>query len=210
MPVIHYTGGTMAANGTIVIFDMDGTLTRPYLRFDAIRREIGVAEGSILEAIAGMPAARRDRAEAVLRRHEAEAAANSRLQPGAADVVAALHRAGVPVALMTRNSLRSAETVQRLHGLAFDLTWTREDGPTKPAPEPVLAICQALGARADAAWVVGDFCDDLRSGRAAGAQTVLFLEAGRERPSWADEADHVIHTWPELPALLGVPAKAAP
>jgi len=200
----------MAANGLIVIFDMDGTLTRPCLRFDAIRREIGLAEGSILEAIARMPPVRRDRAEAILRRHEAEAAAHSRLQPGAGDVVATLRRAGVPVALMTRNSRRSVETVQRLHGLAFDLTWTREDGPTKPAPEPVLAICRALGVRADAAWVVGDFCDDLRSGRAAGARTVLFLEAERERPTWADEADHVIRAWPELPALLGVPAEAAP
>ena len=46
-------------NRSAVIFDLDGTITKPYLDFDAVRAEIGV-EGPVLEAMAGMdPASRR-------------------------------------------------------------------------------------------------------------------------------------------------------
>src|SRR5689334_2066126 len=35
-----------------LLFDMDGTLTRPYFDYPAIRAEIGVVEGGLLEYIA--------------------------------------------------------------------------------------------------------------------------------------------------------------
>ena len=40
-----------------VIFDLDGTLTEPFLDFDLIRREIGLTpdDGGILEAMDKMP-----------------------------------------------------------------------------------------------------------------------------------------------------------
>ena len=59
-----------------IIFDLDGTITKPYLDFDAIRREIGIASGTILEAMQGMEAAERLRAQAIVLRHEWEAARN--------------------------------------------------------------------------------------------------------------------------------------
>ncbi|MFQ5411472.1 MAG: HAD family hydrolase, partial [Phycisphaerae bacterium] len=75
---------------------MDGTLTQSNLDFDLIRREIGLAEGPILESMYEMTPGDRARTEAILARHEAEGAAASELQPGAAEVVAAVRAAGIP------------------------------------------------------------------------------------------------------------------
>jgi len=187
-----------------VIFDMDGTLTRPALDFDEIRREIGLGNGPILEALPGMTIDQRARAEAILRRHEDRAAAGSELQPGAADVVAAVRASGMNAALMTRNSARSVKVFQSRHGIDFDLLRTRDDGPMKPSPEPILAICRSLGVAPEETWSIGDFHYDILCGAAAGSTTVLLLDPNADRPRWADEADHVIHALPELLTHLGL------
>lgn len=184
-----------------VIFDMDGTLTRPNLDFDLIRAEIGIEASPILEAVEKMSPADRLRAEAVLHRHEAQSAADSELQPGAAEVVAAIRAAGWRIALMTRNSRASTQVFQEKHGFSFDFIRTREDGPFKPSPAPVFDICRALEREPAESCVVGDYHYDIRCGKAAGATTVLLLDTRDARPTWADEADHVIL---ELKALLAV------
>lgn len=182
-----------------VIFDMDGTLTRQNLDFDRIRREIGLGQGPVLEAIARMVPAEASRATAILERHEAVAAAACELQEGAAEVIEVLRSRGFALALMTRNSRRSVDVFLDRHGLAFDLVRTREDGPMKPSPEPIFRICSRLGVAPAHAWVVGDFHYDVVCGARAGAKTVLFVEPGRERPEYAGEADYVIGSLRELP-----------
>ena len=79
----------------VAIFDMDGTLTKPQLDFDRIRQEIGLDGVPILEAMEAMSPEERARTEAILHRHEAEAAATSELQLGAARVVSAIRDAGI-------------------------------------------------------------------------------------------------------------------
>jgi HAD superfamily hydrolase (TIGR01549 family) len=189
-----------------VIFDLDGTLTRPYFDFDAIRREIGLAtepRTPVLEALERMTPDERGRAERILHEHEERAARECRLWEDAPHVLDAIRRRRVPVALLTRNSRRSAETVVARHALAFDCVHTREDGPVKPSPEPVLSICRTLGAAPSSSWVVGDYLFDIQSGRAAGAVTVLMVGDGPE-PAYADQADHVIRRLTELLDLLGI------
>ena len=176
---------------TAVIFDMDGTLTRDCHDYDLIRTEIGLAREPILEAVQRMAETDRRRAEEILHRHEAAAAADSELQPNAEAVLRRLTDAGIPVALMTRNSKKSVETLLARHRLQFDLIRTREDGPFKPSPEPVFALCAALGVKPADSWVVGDYRYDIDCGRAAGAATVL-LHGGPQPPDWAREADFVI------------------
>ncbi len=195
----------MASRPRVVIFDMDGTLTRPYLDFDRIREEIGVRE-PILEAMEKMSPGDRSRAESILQGHEAEAAANCELQPSAVEVVAAIRGAGMAAVLMTRNSGRSVAVFQARHGITFDAIRTREDGAMKPSPAPVLAICRALGVEPDQAWTIGDYHYDIICGAAAGATTVLLSDGEAEPPAWADEADHVIGSLGELLTLLGVDA----
>jgi len=191
-----------------VIFDMDGTLTRAALDFDRIRAEIGVIGETILEGMSRMTPDDRRRAEEIVARHEADAAANSQLQPFAGQCVQALRDANIPIALMTRNSRKSVETVLARHNLVFDHIRTREDGPFKPSPQPVLDICQELRVPPHAAWVVGDFRYDLEAARAAGARAVLLLESAQP-PDWTRLADFVIRDLCELLDLMKL-ARPAP
>ena len=188
----------------LVIFDMDGTLTRPMLDFDAIRAEIGLPKEPLLEAVRALPPEDQARAEAILLRHEAVAAAGSELQPGAKQTIDAIRRAGIPVALMTRNTRLSTKAFDERHGLVFDHIRTREDGVMKPSPAPVLEICRKFEAMPADTWVIGDFHYDLMCGNAAGAISVLFWGEGELLPDWAREARHVIQALPELLGLMGL------
>jgi HAD superfamily hydrolase (TIGR01549 family) len=189
-----------------VLFDLDGTLTRPHLDFDVIRREIGLPtepRTPILEAMQSMPPADRVRAEAILLDHERQAADASQLWDDTHAVLAAIRSAGIPVAVMTRNSRQSVDTVMARHGLRFDAAYAREDGPVKPAPAPVLNLCSQLQADPARAWVVGDYLFDIQAGNAAGAVTVLML-GDAPVPAWAGQARHVIRRLNELLPLLAV------
>ena len=183
-----------------IIFDLDGTLTKPYLNFDVIRAEIGV-EGPILEALPDLDDATRQRAEEILLQHEQEAAENAELYEGAVEVVAACRAQGHPVAILTRNSRRSVEFVLGAHGIVVDAARTREDGAVKPSAEPVLSICAELCADPQQSWMVGDYLFDIMSGQSAGTHTVLMI-GDKPRPKFADCADHIIRQLPELLPLI--------
>jgi len=185
-----------------VIFDLDGTITRPFLDFDKIRAEIGLENGPILEAVRAMSCEPRKRAEAILERHEWVAAKNATAHDGARDVVEACRNAGFGVAILTRNARAMVEHVLDLLNISVDAIRTREDGFIKPSPEPVWSICRELSARPDESWVVGDFRFDLEAGRSAGTRTILMIgDSGL--PEFAHLADHVIRRLPELLPIVG-------
>ena len=158
-----------------VIFDLDGTLLHSDLDFDLIRRQIGIAEGPVLEALETMSAADRLRAIEILEQHESQAAREARLNVHAHEVFAALAERGIKTALLTRNSRASVKTAMDRHNLKFDFVCSREDlpGKIKPSPEPVLAICAALEVRPADTLMVGDYLFDLQSANTAGALSVL-------------------------------------
>jgi HAD superfamily hydrolase (TIGR01549 family) len=151
---------------------MDGTLTEPYMDFDSIKRDMGIGPGPILETLAAMEPAARRVAEAVLHRHEHEAASASTLNPGCVELLTWLDEIGVATALVTRNSRRSVRTVFDRHGLHFDVCVTREDDKFKPDPAPLLLACRRLGVVEDDAWMVGDGYHDIDAGVAAKIHTV--------------------------------------
>jgi len=189
-----------------VLFDMDGTITRPYFDFDAIRRELGLPtepRTPILEAMEQMTPTERARTETILHRHEERGARESELQDDAHDVLAAIRSAGIPIGLITRNSRPSVETVLAKHDLHFDRIHTREDGPVKPAPDAILNMCRHFNVEPTTAWLVGDFLFDMLSGNAAGATTVLMIGHNPE-PEFAHHADHVIQKLSQLLPLLGI------
>ena len=184
-----------------VIFDLDGTLTRPYLDFDAIRAEIGISAGPILEAIAAMPMEKQPRARSILLEHEWEAARNVELYDGAVEIVLHCRRAGHPTALLTRNTRAIVDYLIESRGFVFDAIRTREDGAIKPSPVPVLSLCKEVGADPANSWVVGDFLFDLESGRSAGARTVLMI-GDDDLPDYASKANFVIRRLEELTGIL--------
>ena len=183
-----------------VLFDMDGTLTRPMLDFPRIKAEMGIGTRPILEALAEMNDRDRAVAEAVVLRHEEEAAVGSVLNEGCRDVLDWLASRGIDTALITRNSRASVLTVLRRHGLTIALTIAREDAPPKPDPRPLRLACEKLGVSEQDAWMVGDGQYDVEAGNAAGIATV-WISHGRPRP-FAAVPWQTAHELRELQVLL--------
>jgi len=162
-----------------VIFDLDGTLTRPNLDFDRMRAEIGIRTPTpILEWLAAQPERVKERAWDIIHRHELEAAHAAELAEGALELLALLDELQVRTGLVTRNSRCSVEIVLERFGLQFEAVVTREDCEPKPSPEPVLECARRLGVSAGETLMVGDFYFDIHSGHAAGARTALVGTGG--------------------------------
>ncbi|HSV26996.1 MAG TPA: HAD family hydrolase, partial [Sedimentisphaerales bacterium] len=111
-----------------VIFDLDGTITQPYLDFDAIREEMGFARaaGPILELMQTMTSDEHRRAQGILAAHGRQAVEESTLSPGACETLDAIRRAGLPIGVVTRNLRENALAVAAKHGLLFDCVVGRE------------------------------------------------------------------------------------
>jgi HAD superfamily hydrolase (TIGR01549 family) len=185
-----------------VIFDLDGTLTRPYLDFPAIRAAIGVPEPLLENMLALPPGPARDRAFGLLERFEDEAAEASELNAGAREVLEHLAGRSIPLAVLTRNSRRSTEIVFRKHGLRVEVCLTRDDAPAKPRPEPLWMICERFGVPPADALMVGDFKFDIQAGRNAGTRTALLTHG--KRPAYLSEIppDHLLERLDDLLSLL--------
>jgi len=157
-----------------VVFDLDGTLVDSRLDFDAMRREMELPpDQPILEALTELAPHHAARCREILHRHELAGAERAVLLPGAGELLAVLHGRGVHVAIATRNSRHITLATLNKVGLAIDLVLTRDDGPVKPHPWPVLHACERWQLAASEVIVVGDYRFDVECGRAAGCGTVL-------------------------------------
>jgi len=185
-----------------VLFDLDGVVVSQCLDFGAIKREIfGSTDGFILERIQGLCGGERVRAEAILERHETEAAIRCQPQDGIIPLLHRLDHHGLRLGLVTRNSRKSADLIQGRLRLPFLAIVTREDAPPKPAPDPVLIACSRLGLGPHEVMFVGDFEFDMLAGRRAGVRTVLL--SNPVQPS-SPNADHTIASLTEMSLLLGL------
>ncbi len=199
-----------------VAFDLDSTLTRPYLDFARLRVRLALLQDEleappaadvagdgrvdILAWAAALPRPQRERASALIHAFERDGVENVAWNDGARETLHAMQRRGLPVAIVTRNSRASLAAVcARLH-VRVDALIAREDAPPKPDPACVRLAGTRLGVRPARLLMVGDFRHDIEAGRAAGAMTVL-LTNGRP-PAWPVEADLVIARLPELLAHL--------
>jgi len=179
-----------------ILFDMDGVVVRQRLDFPAIKREIfGDPDGFILERMERLSPAERARAEAILERHEAAAAARAEAMEGFLPFFAWMAGRGLPSGLVTRNSRKSVAVVLERLELRFAAVVTREDAPPKPAPEPVLLACRRMRISPTQALFVGDFELDLLAGRRAGVGTVLLKNPALR---FSERADVMVDSLAEL------------
>ena len=186
-----------------VIFDLDGTITRPFLDFDRIRAEMGLARdaGPILEALKSVPEPERLRCLELLRLRETEAVDKSCLNPAARDTLAALKTQGIPVAILTRNTQDNARRVLDKHHLTVDLVLGREQGPMKPDPRGVFTICRELKSEPKKTLFVGDYLHDMLCAVAAGAIPVL-LTSHRNADAFRRHAAFVIESLGEIVQIV--------
>ncbi|RFF31901.1 HAD family hydrolase [Wenzhouxiangella sediminis] len=220
-----------AAMPEAVLFDLDGTLIdsapdllaaldhvragldlppgdHQRLREHVSRGAAGIL-GAGLEGWADRPEAERDRLrEQLLDFYATHCWTHSSPFHGIEELLEKLSGQGVRLGIVTNKISRFAEPVVAHAGWADRfgclVTGDRVVRP-KPDPEPVLAACQALGARPDRVVFVGDDRRDVEAGAAAGTRTVVaawgYLPAGERPEAW--RADAVIDHPAELLGLFG-------
>ncbi|MGE0434528.1 MAG: HAD family hydrolase [Planctomycetota bacterium] len=189
-----------------LLFDLDGTLTRPVLDFQRIRVDLGMPADapSILDWVNALAdATAMQLAHEVLHRHELLAAQAAEPNAGF-DALVAWIAAAVPsvqVAVVTRNCRpASTITLERLR-FAAQVVVTREDATPKPAPDAILLALQQLGAAPDEAVMVGDYRDDIIAARAAGVAHTVFVSNGDDSRDPAD-ASHIARDLAAVAAWL--------
>lgn len=189
----------MAIRG--IIFDMDGTITAPYFDFTKIRAEANIGDRDMLDYLREATGAEYDRIHGILLKYEEAAIHEARLNTGARELLDYLAKAGIPTALLTRNSRKSVDAVCRSLDLHFDITVTREDGPHKPAPEPIWNIAKQWGVAPSDLLMVGDYKWDVICADNAGIRCVL-LTNGEGVPEWGRQVAFTIHKLTELIAII--------
>ncbi len=183
-----------------IIFDMDGTITRPVLDFRQIRDEIGLPDGDIAQTIAALNSSEQERAWAIIRRHELEAESLQELQDGAGTLLERCRSEGVFLGLITRNLQRSVDALCERFGLKFDCVITREFPHIKPHPAPILHMLNLWNVAPDQTLMVGDYIHDIECGKAAGTETCFFLNPGFR--DYGSHADYSVSSMLELSNII--------
>jgi hydrogenase expression/formation protein HypE len=193
-----------------VLFDFDGTLTKPEaIDFAELRRLLGCPAGRpILEFIEAMSAETdRQTAWRVLDDFEMAAARVSVPNTGAEELVARLRDAGLGRAILSRNSrasiLEAMKSFRTVTAADFAGIFSRENaGRPKPHPDGVLAAARLLDVAPAELLVVGDYIFDIEAGRAAGSRTALVTN-GRVLPT-DPSPDFTVTDLKELAPILGL------
>lgn len=187
---------------------MDGTLTLPgSIDFAAMRARVGAPPGiDVLDFIESQPDEEtRKRLHEFIEDEEEAGFRRQELMPDAGAVLDALGALALRLAVVTRNNEMVMARTLALSGLrpgAFSVTLSRSFTPSKPHPAPVLHVAERWGCSAGEVVIVGDSRDDVLSGRAAGARTVLVGTPGLHgHDAAAPHADAVVRT---LSDVLGV------
>ena len=191
-----------------ILFDFDGTLTVPgAINFLEIKASLGCPpEVPILEFIETLDRNEQQKAYSYLDTHEEEAARISFPAPGSEDVIRELKKKGLPLGIITRNSLNSVllalKNFEHVTPDDFAIILTRDDGAPKPDPAGVVIAAQKMGILTKELFLVGDFSLDIMAGHAAGATTVLIVHDTTRIIPPHPEPDYTINHLKELLPII--------
>jgi HAD superfamily hydrolase (TIGR01549 family) len=185
----------MAIRG--IIFDMDGTITAPDLKFAKIKEAAGIGDVDMLDYLREATGKEYERVHKLLMRFEEGGVASARLNRGARTLLRYLAQHRIPTALLTRNSRKSVAGVCQKLDLKFDITVTREDGPHKPAPEPIWRIAKQWKLKHRELLMVGDYKWDVCCAVNAGIPCALLLN-GDTLPDWSSDATYKVRRLTEV------------
>lgn len=209
----------------LVVFDLDGTLVdssrdlaaainatlarlapgAPQLPHEEVRSYIGDGARLLLSrslAAAGLPHPPEEALPVFLEAYAGCLLDSTRLYPGVSEALEAL--AGRALAVLTNKP--GALSRRLLEGLGVGSRFRQVLGGDeivrKPDPSGLLRLLEANGAAADAAVMVGDSSNDVRTARAAGVASIgVSWGFDTERLLLAGP-DRLIHRATELPGLL--------
>lgn len=160
-----------------VVYDLDGTLVRLAVDWDAVAREVAgvLAERGVdpPEGLWGMlevadETGNREAVEVAIARHEERGARDSDRLPTADELPRE-----EPVGVCSLNCERSCRVALSTHGLTGHVRTVvgRDSVATeKPDPEPLLTAVEALGATPERTLFVGDGERDELTARRAGTE----------------------------------------
>lgn len=208
---ITINGGDSSPARTIrgILFDFDGTLTLPgAIDFPAIKRAISCPQDiPILEYLDTLTPEARLPLQHILEEMEEEAARESYPNQGAEACLQRLKRIGLPMGILTRNSLKSV--CMALEGFAnigpedFAVILTRDNTIPKPHPDGVQLAAKKMGIPVSELLMVGDFRFDVLCGKNAGAPTVLLApDAGTVMHPGDPEPDFTVAGLMEILKIL--------
>jgi HAD superfamily hydrolase (TIGR01509 family) len=156
-----------------IIFDMDGTITKPKVDFAAVEREIEEKFGFVLDNSEKSSPEARAKAMERLDQVETQAAIESELNEGVHELLDHISQKKLKTAILTRNCRKSVDVVLNKHNLHFEYVISRDDAKPKPAPDAILLLSKMMNIHTDYLLMVGDYKYDIMCGKAAGAKTAL-------------------------------------
>jgi phosphoglycolate phosphatase len=211
----------------LLVFDLDGTLVdsaadlraalnqmlrergRPSLSLPQVKRMIGDGAAALvaraLAASGGDPADAAGALPRFIELYEADAVRLSRPYPAVPETLAALRRLGYRTAICTNKPQHATLTVLEGLGLLplFDAVAGGDRFPVrKPDPGHLSGLIGALGARAEAAAMIGDSENDAAVARGAGLPLVLMRYGYARADPDSLGADAVLDQFADLPAVL--------
>ena len=172
-----------------LVFDMDGTLVDSSYDWPAIRRQLEVEGGSIIDELNGLAEPKRSRRWAELEAIETRATADAQIFDGVHELLGLLRDHGLKAALVTNNTDANTQVLLERLDLAFDVVLTRDSGFWKPSGKPISEAVARLGLAPGRCLGVGDSRYDVLAGREAGLAAVCVLHDHRLR----DQADLHFH-----------------
>jgi phosphoglycolate phosphatase len=205
-----------------VLFDFDGTLGDSYPAITAsvnhvraghglpplpeseVRPHVGRGPAHLLEYTVGS-AAPEDVAQ-YRAHHPSVMFSGTRLMPGVAETLAALHRCGKLLAVCSNKPV--AFTRELLHHFGLLPFLAAALGPEdvahpKPAPDMLLAALARLGIPAEEALYVGDMVVDIQTARDAGVRVWVVPTGSEERSALvAARPDRILDGLSDLVGLL--------
>lgn len=161
-----------------VIFDMDGTITKPVIDWKVLRSRIGAPDHlSIMEHINSLAEAECQRATEILLETELLATDGVELNDGFHEVFNAIRNRGLGTAVVTNNHGAALRNLLDQHDLVFDVALSRDDGELKPAPDLIQLALDRLECAPENALSIGDSRLDVSACRAVNV-TCLYLTHG--------------------------------
>jgi HAD superfamily hydrolase (TIGR01509 family) len=176
-----------------VVFDFDGTITKPYFNFALIKDEIGMPRDRlIIEYLEDKDEEFVRHANDVLDKWEMKAAREAELNPNVLEILSLLKRKDIKTAVLTRNKRESLDIVMQKFPLSFDYIHTRDIEPVKPDPASMQAVIDNLGIAGNATLTIGDYDHDIKCGKDAGTWTMYLTNGNGDSQNLSVEPDYII------------------
>lgn len=160
------------------VFDLDGTLVDSKLDFEKLRSLLGIKDRSpILEYVETISCPNeRERLMTIVDDYEWQSHLDSEIIAGTIGFIAKLKERGHPLAILTRNSDRTAHSTLKRFGFdQFDPIISRDHHlPPKPDPAALHHICELWKLESHEVVYVGDFDFDMVAAKNAGCLGLFF------------------------------------